>query len=70
MKLSNGITLESVATQYINKPDYVITDGWRTDYITVDYINKTWQRSSDYFTLSESNKKDIEQSIFKTTNKG
>jgi hypothetical protein len=67
MKLFNETTLESVATQYINKPDYVITDGWNTDYITVDYINKTWQRSSDYFKLSESNKKDIEKAIFKTS---
>ena len=64
MNLYNDVNLQSVATQFIGKPDYVITDGWNTDYIVVDYRNKTWSRVSDYFVLSDENKKAIDQTIF------
>lgn len=66
MKLYENVTLQSVATQYIGKPDYVITDGWREDYINVNYDNKSWCRISDFFGLSDDDKKTIQEYIFKT----
>lgn len=64
MKLYENIILNSVATDLIGKPDYVLTDGWNTDYINVDYARKTWQRISDYFFINEMDFLKIDNAIF------
>lgn len=64
MKLYDNVEIKSVATSAIAKPDYVITDGWNTDYINVDYARKTWGRISDYFFLNDLDFLKIDATIF------
>jgi hypothetical protein len=64
MKLYSNVELNSVATDLIAKPDYVITDGWNTDYVNVDYTRKTWVRTSDYFFINDMDFLKIDNTIF------
>ena len=64
MKLYANIEINSIATEFIGKPQYVITDGWNTDYIDVDYAAKRWQRVSDYFFINDLDFLKIDSLIF------
>jgi hypothetical protein len=64
MKLYDNVEINSIATDFIGKPSYAITDGWNTDYIDVDYNRKTWVRVSDYFFINELDFLKIDSLIF------
>ena len=64
MKLYDNVKLQSIATEFIGKPQYVITDGWSTDYIEVNYELKKWQRISDYFFINDLDFLKIDALIF------
>ena len=64
MKLYDNVVIKTVATDTITQPNYVITDGWNTDYIDVNYNRKTWQRISDYFFINEIDFIKIDSLIF------
>lgn len=64
MKLYSNIEVNSIDTNFIGQPNYVITDGWKTDYIDVDYLKKTWVRISDYFFINDLDFLKIDSLIF------
>ena len=51
---------QTVATDRIGKPLYVITDGWNTDYINFMGSGQ-WIRESDFFKITAQDKAKISQ---------